>query len=304
MQNYKFNLISSGILILFVLNLGLLTFNPGRCNLMDIEIKSLENENLQNKNVGWVITHGEDDNSTYSITLQDLKAFGANFSLIDSVISSILLNSYNIIVVEEGGTNWIGSELTALYSWVNDGGAIYILGDEPGYSQGNLSQYFNVFYNKSSPSSGLLTSLKANHPLFENVSNLDSALPTASLDETQSIEDLEILARSWDGYPLVASLVIGKGCILWNIDSDGLINDFNINWADHRKFANNSWIWLATPNPYDGNGANGNNLFFILLIITIPAIASIIIVVFYAIKRKKTKSKKFTNESVDEFLRT
>jgi len=258
----------------------------------NVRISALDESVLIGKNVGWIISHGEDDNSTYSFTINDLKSFGAQFSLINTPITSGLLSSYNIVVIEEGGTNWAPNELTALKAWIETGGAVYILGDQPGFSQGNVSQYFNVYYNVSMALNGLLTISDPGHPVFENVATIDSAFATASIDESLSTDALKVLAMSRDNQSLIAALLVNEGRILWNVNSDGIINDFSLDIDDNRKFANNSWIWLATPNPYTGNGpSDTDNLLIPIIIASSIAVVAIVIVIVVWKKKKKVSLK-------------
>lgn len=285
-KNYKIN-----IILLLILNFCIaLPINKqvSSVNHPDLYIQALDKNNLINKNIGWIVCHGEDDNSTYSVTVNDLKAFGADFSLINNtVITSTLLNSYNILVIEEGGTNWGTNELIALNSWIEGGGALYILGDEPGHSQGNVSQYFDVYYNDTVSSAGALTILNTSHLLFENVSIIYSYGSTASIDASQSTNALDILAVTDEGGLIIVTLLIKSGRILWIVDSDGMINDFAISSDDNRQLANNSWIWLATPNPYIPDGGGGDNIIIIIIIISSIVGAAIIISVIIIIRRRK-----------------
>ena len=260
-------------------------------NSYNIKSQSLDANNLIDKSVGWVMTHGEDHyNETivgYSSTIDDLQNLGANFSLINSEINNVLLSSYDILVIEEGGTEWQISELSSLKSWVENGGALYILGDLPGISQSNVSKYFNVYYNHTDALDGLLTILNSNHSLFENVTNVESFYPSASLDESKSIDSLEILAITDDGAPIIATLLVKRGHILWNVDSDGIINDFNIGIYDHRQLANNSWIWLATPSPYTPGDGGDNIIIIVIIISSIAGVAVIGTIIGIYIKKKK-----------------
>lgn len=277
--------------IILIISLNVLPFSITGYynNLFDIKTQSLDASNLNGKSVGWVITHGEDPDNDYSITVDDLQNLGASFSSINSEINNVLLSSYDILVIEEGGTEWQTSELLSLKSWVEDGGALYILGDLPGISQSNVSQYFSVYYNHTDALDGMLTILNSTLPIFENVVLVESFYPSASLDESKSIDSLEILAISDDGAPIIATLLVKKGHILWNVDSDGIINDFNIGIYDHRQLANNSWIWLATPNPYTGNGPPAPPDLLMPIIIVSSIAAAVIIVVVVVVLKKRGK---------------
>jgi hypothetical protein len=277
--------------ILFSLSVVNFTNNFSNSSVPVIRTQSLDESVLIDKNVGWVIYHGEDDNSSYTTTINDLKAFGADFSLINSEITSGLLSSYDILVIEEFGTSWASSELISLKTWVEGGGALYILGDQAGDSQSSVSEHFNVYYNETEALIGLLTISEPSHPIFESVSNILLVMkPSASLSESLSTESLEILAVSTDGAPILAALLVESGCILWNVDSDGTINNPYIGNADHRQLANNSWIWLATPNPYTGNGPTGpNDLLIPIIIGSSIAVAVIVVIVIVVLKKRGKK---------------
>ena len=48
-------------------------YNSIYCNgPKKLKISSLDENNLINKEVGWITTHGEDDNTSYSVTINDL----------------------------------------------------------------------------------------------------------------------------------------------------------------------------------------------------------------------------------------
>lgn len=291
-----------GILILLYLSLTISCCQTSNSYVGNIRTQALDQNNLINKSVGWVIYHGEDEETTYTLTVNDLKAFGAEFSQINSEITQILLSSYDILVIEEGGTDWLNSELIALDSWIKQGGALYILGDQPGHSQGNVSLYFNVYYNTTDPLAGLLTIEDPTHDIFENVTNIDSFLPSASIDEIQSTASLDILARSSDNAAILASLLIQKGRIFWNVDSDGIINNFNIVNGDNRKLANNTWIWIATPHPYNPGGGGDNMIIIIIIISSIVGVVAIVTIIF-VIRRKRGKSEELIDTIVDDIQR-
>lgn len=289
MKKSKRNIIVSGLAIIFFLSVFNVSNSKCNYNPLAIRIQSLDETVLIDKHVGWVITHGEDPFSDYSTTVNDLQDLGANFSSINSEINNVLLSSYDILVIEEGGTQWLTSELLSLKSWVEDGGALYILGDLPGISQSNVSQYFNVYYNNTDALDGMLTILNSTHPLFEDVTLVESFYPSASLDESKSIDSLEILAITDDEAPIIATLLVEGGHILWNVDSDGIINDFNIGIYDHRQLANNSWVWLATPNPYTGNGPPAPPDLLILIIVGLAIAGAVIIVIVVVVLKRRGK---------------
>jgi len=292
MKKSKRNFIVSGLIIIFFLSVFNVSYFRFNNDPLAIRTQSLDETVLIDKSVGWVIYHEEDDNSSYTATIDNLKAFGADFSIINSSITSGLLTSYDILVIEEFGTSWTSPELTSIKTWVEGGGALYILGDQAGDSQSSVSEHFNVYYNETSALDGFLTIINSSHPIFESVSDIQLLLgPSASLDESQSTESLEILAVTTDGAPIIAALLVDSGRILWNVDSDGTVNNLYIGSADHRQLANNSWIWLATPNPYTGNGSPAPPDLLIIIIIIGSSIAAAVVIVIVVVVLKKRGKK-------------
>ncbi len=249
---------------------------------------------LYGKHVGWIVCHGEDDNSTYGEILQDLVQAGAEFSIINNtLINDTVVDSFDILILEENGTTWQIAEINALKRWVAHGGGLYILGDEPGLSQENVSQSFGVYYNHTAPAFGSSILDALDHPILKGVTTIYSDFPTASIIKSSSNASLNVIVSSYDGQPMVATLLHGNGRVLWIVDADGIINDVNLNFADNAIFANNCWIWLATANPVvnpDGNPGD-QDLITLIVILVISVTAIVILIPLTKWLKQKRKKK-------------
>ncbi len=266
--------------------------------------------NLTNIDIGWITTHGENDNSLYTTTCSDAVDMNATFSIINSEINSSLLNNFDIVVIEQGGTSWSSSELNDLVNWVNNGGSVYILGDDLDPPQLDVSNKFNIHYNASDPIAGDITNLDHQYPILNGVISLYSFFPGASINVASSTSLLMYLALTNDSAVIVTALQVNLGRILINVDADGMIMDSWISADDNELFANNSWLWLAdligngdSP-PYNPpgeifnpillvpllmSGSSNLSLIWIILILVMSVIV-ISIVSFILIRKRKPKT--------------
>jgi len=303
-KNKKSSLFILEIFLIFLIHFA---FSNSYSLLMTTEISSINpnsiisnsNNLLQDKQIGWVVTHGEDayDNPPFNVyltTINDVLAMGATLNNITSEINSTLLSNYDILVLEEGGTNWTASELADLESWIINGGSLYILGDNCDDAQTNVSAKFGIYYNSTDPQQGSLN-FDSSHFIFQNINTITSFFPSASINSQISVNFMN-LAWSVDNASLVIALQKVNGRILWNVDADGMIDDSYISQDDNHVLANNSWLWLGG---ILGNNNPPNIVPFLLIFLInesiewpIFAIAglgitSLVIVLIYLIKRKK-----------------
>ena len=263
------------------------------------------NSPLAGINIGWITTHGENSNSTYLITLNDAINMGANSLTITTEINNTLLSNFQIVIIEQGGASWTPVELNSLAIWVNNGGSVYILGDDLDPPQKNVSSKFNIFYNETDPISGDITNLNYQYPILNGVNNLYAFWPGASINITNSTNSLMNIALTDDLAVIVTALQVNQGRILINIDSDGMIRDDWINDAgsDNHIFANNSWLWLANVIGNGDSPSSDSVPYYILLFnslnsISIPwimllavIISGLVILIILIFQKFKSKTK-------------
>lgn len=61
---------------------------------------------LNDIDIGWIVTHGEDSNVTYSTFLNNVVGLGATSSQFDKDIKPSTLYPYELLMLEEGGSVW------------------------------------------------------------------------------------------------------------------------------------------------------------------------------------------------------
>jgi len=266
------------------------------------QISLKQNENpLTGIKIGWITTHGENGNSTYLTTLNDAINMGASTTIITTEINNSLLNNFQIVVIEQGGTSWTTNELNALSTWVNSGGSVYILGDDLDPPQLNVSILFQIFYNETDPVAGNIVNLNHQYPILNGITSLFAFFPAASIDIGNTTNSLMNIALTDDLAVIVAALQVNQGRILVNIDADGMIHDSWIGGNDNNLFANNSWLWLAKvigngesnpPNPLPYyllliDSLKTEGLLSLILLTISLSILTFILILFFWRKRKK-----------------
>jgi len=296
------------ICIFTIVFLNFLAFNyisPKKINSIDLKVTPsnynlfILGEPLKRISIGCVITHGEQNpNVDYTQTINDAKNMGATVSNINSVINAALLKSYDILVVEDGGSSWSGSELTALKDWVNDGGGLYLLGDNHAPALVSISSKFNVYFNTSAPPA-VPASTDMNHPIFNDVNSFMFVSPSASINLQTSRSDLwKVIWKRSAG--LIVSLEEGSGRIVWNVIGEGMVGDGYIHNSENKKIGRNTWIWLANLiNPaslflaslFLVYGDSGSSMGLLNIIIIIIVLISIFVAGFLVYRYKVGKPR-------------
>ncbi len=198
---------------------------------------------LRNIDIGWIISHGEQSNSTYSTFLSDAINLEASSKEFDKNIEPDLIYPYEILILEEGGNAWKDYELNNLRFWVENGGSLIVIGDNRNSAQTSVSNFFNVSYSSQGGISGTSTQIYQPHYLTVLIDSLLFGTQTASIDKDNSRSDLQLIANSSNGYPQVALLQLGAGKILWIVDE--IIENSQITNGDNREFGLNVLRWLS-----------------------------------------------------------
>ncbi|NVM52662.1 MAG: hypothetical protein HWN66_03080, partial [Candidatus Helarchaeota archaeon] len=201
--------------------------------------------NLNNIDIGWIVTHGEDANSSYSIFLTNATNLGATSGEINQIINSFLIYPYEILVLEKGGDSWPNYELNNLWYWIENGGSLLIIGDNFGNAQVSVSNHFNVSYTPLGGTSGNSTQISYPHFLTSEINSLTFGSHFSAINVSDSNPSLQIIANTSDGYPQVVLLELGVGKILWIVDE--IISDFQIDDDDdnNQLFGLNVLRWMS-----------------------------------------------------------
>lgn len=199
--------------------------------------------NLNEVDIGWVISHEETSNATYSNFLTDATNLGAISKEYYQKIDPYLLNPFEILIIEEGGNSWKENELNILKKWVENGGRLIILGDDRDDAQSSVSNIFNVSYGDYSGSGGSSTQIYHPHYLTAGVNSIVFGPERATIDLDASDPSLNIIVNSSDGTPQACLLELGFGKVLWVIDE--ILENTWILEGDNRLFGLNVLRWMG-----------------------------------------------------------
>ncbi len=210
---------------------------------------------LKDIRIGWITSHGENSNISYIDMLNNAIHMGAEVEIINSAINNVILQDFDIVVVNDGGISWSSNELDSLEDWVIDGNSVLILGDERDYSQISVSSRFNVFYLSQSGYVGNSTQIYHPHNVTNDVSKVYFPYPTCSISSSSNIY-LTPIINDASGLNTVSYLQYGSGKLLWI--TDDCFTNLYLNEADNNLLSNNTWKWLANTSP-NLNAPNINN---------------------------------------------
>lgn len=204
---------------------------------------NVTSHNLDEIDIGWIILHGEDSNSTYSTFLNDAISLGATSEEFNSVIDPYLVYPYELLIIEEGGDPWLESELINLRYWLENGGSLIIIGDSMGDAQISVSNMFNVIYNPQLGNIGTSSQIYQPNYLTVDVNSLNFNSPYTTIDISNSNPNLQIIANTSNGYPQIALLELGAGKVLWIIDE--IVENSQILDDDNQIFGLNTLRWMS-----------------------------------------------------------
>ncbi|MHA1278359.1 MAG: hypothetical protein ACTSQI_17585 [Candidatus Helarchaeota archaeon] len=204
---------------------------------------TISTHNMNNIDIGWIISHGEDPNSSYSVILNDAINLGASSEEISLNITPFSIYPYEILFLEERGSSWSNFELKNLEYWIENGGSLIISGDHPGDAQVSVNTHFNVSYSPKGGSIGPSNQIFHNHFLTADVNTLEYKPHVSSINISFSNPNLKIIANTSDDIPQVVLLELGAGKILWIVDE--LISNSHISDAENHLFGLNILRWMS-----------------------------------------------------------
>lgn len=199
--------------------------------------------NLNGIDIGWITTHGETSNTTYSTFLTDAINLGATAKEFDQHINPYLLFPFEMLMIEEGGDSWSSKELNNLKNWVENGGRLIIIGDNRDDAQTSVSNIFNVKYSEYFGVTGTSNQIFQPHYLTVNVDSIRFGTQGSSVDLGISNPALQVLINSSDGTPQVCLLEVGFGKVLWIIDE--IVENPLVLQEDNQIFGQNALRWMG-----------------------------------------------------------
>ena len=201
-------------------------------------------------NILWDKTHGVyssyEPSGDYSSLSTLLSGLGFTMTTTTAGVNNVNLASYNVVVVCLG-SNWntvyTTAEISALNTFVQNGGGLLILGDNTGCPNANinpLAQQFGITLGVSNISD-YLTNLQSGHPVYSGVDTV-YMLAAGELTVTSSAT---LIARDVSAKGAIAVAQAGSGRVLAGGDINLWTNGYITN-ADNKIFAANVFNWLNT----------------------------------------------------------
>lgn len=197
---------------------------------------------LTGKRILYDRSHGQPPASDYDILVQDAIAAGAT---VDEnwyfPVDDLVLDGYDILWTNCcGGITWGLSELLAIQNWLQDGGAVFVQGENSAATAGPAS-VFDIYYFSGNCNSGWTNNILP-HPITAGVSTVDVEYtcwrlsPSAGSDVVvyDPAGQPHVITKEYNGGKMVA--VASEDFISWIINS-----------VDNRLLANNILGWLARP---------------------------------------------------------
>ncbi|RZB28943.1 MAG: hypothetical protein AEth_01547 [Candidatus Argoarchaeum ethanivorans] len=187
--------------------------------------------------IGYDTTHGGRPSSWYIDIIDDIKSEGFIVSDITSgPISLSLLNNYDAIWIDERGGSWSTNEKSALATYVENGGGLFVEGDELG--DPTIVNVFNMSYSGIQGYYGESTDISM-HSITRGVSSIYFS-PVNSLNVYSPAIDV---ARDVAGNKMIGVRRYGNGKVVV-ISDEVLAYIYN---ADNGIFGRNIFRWITLP---------------------------------------------------------
>lgn len=221
-------------------------------------------------NVLWDVTHGiylgYDPTNFYSSLVTLLNSAGFSIYTTSAGLDNLNLAPYDIIVVNLGSSwtsGYTPSEVAAIDNFVNAGGGLLVMGDNPDVPNVNINPVAQTFGCTSgvsilSPNDLYINNFTA-HPIFAGVTEIYNR---AAGELTASAPSSLVAWEPGDhGVVSVAEVGAGKVVILGDMN---LWDNTYISNSQNQLFAENVFTWLSKPwlsaDPiYDTTPAGGSS---------------------------------------------
>ncbi|UCG03158.1 MAG: S8 family serine peptidase, partial [Candidatus Heimdallarchaeota archaeon] len=189
-----------------------------------------------NNIIGFISTYGESSLSKVRNYYENLGYF---IDVINSPITTPLLENYPFIFVGEGGATWSESEITAAQDYIQNGGVLIAIGDRFHMSgAGQVAAAYGISFIKSvATDSGSTTVFDSFHHLMEGITSIYLESVLYSLEVNGSVHPI-----IWDetGSRIYGAAVDdGFGHMLVLADDF----DLAINKEDNKKIFDNILSW-------------------------------------------------------------
>ncbi|UCF42388.1 MAG: DUF5011 domain-containing protein [Planctomycetota bacterium] len=210
----------------------------------------------------WDLTHGVyidyRPSGDFSSLVSVLGSAGYSVSTTSAGVDHVDLSAYDVLVVCLGSawdSSYTAFEVSAIETFVNNGGGLLILGDNSNCPNGNVNpvaQVFGVTCGASSQYTGYFSSWSS-HPIFTDCSQVYYGTG----GEISAVPPGELVAWTSTGHGTVA-VASGSGRVVVTGDINFCANR-NLSKYDNQLFAENIFDWLSSGN---GGCATSYDVYF------------------------------------------
>lgn len=195
----------------------------------------------------WDLTHGihsaYDPSGEFSSLVSLLSGKGYTVNTADAGILNIDLNQYGVLVICLGSawnSAYTTDEVAAINSFVQNGGGLLVMGENPNCPNENINPVAQAFGTKCGLSdlSYLNVTDLTPHPIFDGVSDFFMV----AAGEVRGVPPSEEVART-DSKGTITVTTLGSGRVVVTGDFNFFENDY-ISYADNQLLAENIFDWL------------------------------------------------------------
>jgi hypothetical protein len=161
---------------------------------------------------------------------------------IDIGITSTLLNRYNVFVTAGASSDYTPQELSAIQSYVEGGGGLFVMGDNSASISNSLTDYGGITWVTPRGIGGNLNDINS-HNITDGVSQMYMESPLLVLEVNLPAEEIVYDNDLLMTRPLVAASEYVNGRIV-ALSDDNCIDDANVDTSDNKLFGENVIKWL------------------------------------------------------------
>ncbi len=193
-------------------------------------------------------THWTDSIFYYNTWVTDLIDGGYMVdTLTTSPIAQSMLEGYDVFVIPQAHDYYFPDEILAIRNFVLDGGGLLVIGDDSPFIYTTLTSFADITWSGESYGWWGHTSDITPHPVTEGVTTAYFGSPMSQMYVSSPAIDL-----IQDGYGygeiMLAASEVGLGAVIGIADENSIIN-YDIDYADNRRLANNMIDWLTSRPP-------------------------------------------------------
>jgi hypothetical protein len=184
--------------------------------------------------------HGNGEN--FFSYFEQLYSIKFPVSFINTTITQSLLVQYDVLITARATSDYTSVELSAIESFVSNGGGLFVIGDDEPSIYNELTTYAGIIWNTPRGIGGTLTDIVP-HNITEGVDELYLDSPNLVLEVSSPAQEIVYDNGVMISRPLVATSEYVSGKIVALADDNCLDND-NIDSSDNRLFGENVIKWL------------------------------------------------------------